>query len=235
MRFTSCSRSSAIDGEKCARNDSADTSGADSAAAAMPAGELLRRSWPTRATRAPVRATMRMISRGRRHCRRRVRPVKGGRARRMAILIRTSDVPAAQHHDAWRSVVCETLGPLDLRSDPGTPLRGEIEAGQLGPVNVGRVKTSTPHSVYRTPGLIRRDSPELYRVALAMSGTACLLQDGRAAQLRPGEFTLYDFTRPYEVAYDSGVQLAVFSFPREMLALPMDLVAKLTAVPISAD
>ncbi len=129
----------------------------------MPAGELLRRSWPTRATRAPVRATMRMISRGRRHCRRRVRPVKGGRARRMAILIRTSDVPAAQRHDAWRSVVCETLGPLDLRSDPGTPLRGEIEAGQLGPVNVGRVKTSTPHSVYRTPGLIRRDSPELYR------------------------------------------------------------------------
>jgi hypothetical protein len=89
----------------------------------------------------------------------------------MAILIRTSDVPAAQRHEAWRSVVCDTLGPLDMRSDPDTPLHGEIEAGQLGPVSVGRVKTSTPHSVYRTPGLIRRDSPELYRVALAMSGT----------------------------------------------------------------
>ena len=153
----------------------------------------------------------------------------------MAILIRTSDIPAAQRHDAWRNVVCDTLGPLDFRSDPGTPLRGEIAAGQLGPVNVGRVKTSTPHSVYRTPGLIRRDSPELYRVALTMSGRAGLLQDGRTAQLRPGEFTLYDFTRPYELAYDSGVQLAVFSFPREMLALPADLVAKLTAVPVRTD
>ena len=140
---------------------------------------------------------------------------------RMAILIRTSDVPPAQRHDAWRSVVCDTLGPLDFRSDPDTPLRGEIAAGQLGPVSVGRVKTSTPHSVYRTPGLIRRDSPELYRVALAMSGQACLLQDGRAARLRPGEFAIYDFTRPYELAYDSGVQLAVFSFPRETLALPI--------------
>ena len=153
----------------------------------------------------------------------------------MAILIRTSDVPPARRHDAWRSVVCDTLGPLDFRSDPDTPLRGEIAAGQLGPVSVGRVKTSTPHSVYRTPGLIRRDSPELYRVALAMSGDACLTQDGRAAQLRSGQFTLYDFTRPYELAYHSGVQLAVFSFPREMLALPMDLVARLTAVPVSTD
>jgi AraC-like DNA-binding protein len=97
------------------------------------------------------------------------------------------------------------------------------------------VKTSTPHSVYRTPGLIRRDSPELYRVALAMSGHACLLQDGRAVRLGPGEFTIYDFTRPYELAYDSGVQLAVFSFPREMLALPADLVARLTAVAVSPD
>ena len=128
----------------------------------------------------------------------------------MAILIRTRDVPPEELRDAWRTVVCDTLGPLDFRSDPDIPLQGEIAAGQLGPVNVGRVETSTPHSVYRTPGLIRRDSPELYRVALAMSGHACLLQDGRAARLGPGEFTLYDFTRPYELAYDSGVATVTF-------------------------
>ncbi len=153
----------------------------------------------------------------------------------MVILIRTRDVPPEELRDAWRAVVCDTLGPLDFRSDPDIPLQGEIAAGQLGPVNVGRVETSTPHSVYRTPGLIRRDSPELYRVALALSGRACLLQDGRTARLGPGEFTLYDFTRPYELAYDSGVQLAVFSFPREMLALPGDLVGRLTAVPVRTD
>src|SRR6266568_4788590 len=153
----------------------------------------------------------------------------------MAILIRTSDVPPEELREAWRAVVCDTLGPLDFRSDPDVPLRGEIAAGQLGPVNVGRVETSTPHSVYRTPGLIRRDSPELYRVALTMSGHACLLQDGKAARLRPGEFTIYDFSRPYALAYDSGVRLAVFSFPREVLALPADLVGQLTAVPVRTD
>jgi AraC-like DNA-binding protein len=86
----------------------------------------------------------------------------------MPTLIRTSDVPSAHRHDAWRSIVCETLGPLEMRIDPDTPLRGEIDAGSLGPVSVGRVKTSTPHSVHRTPGLIRRGHPELYRVALEL-------------------------------------------------------------------
>jgi hypothetical protein len=74
----------------------------------------------------------------------------------MAVLIRTSDVPAAERYEAWRSFVCDTLGPLDMRSDPDVPLWGEIEAGQLGSVAVGKVRTSTPHSVHRTPGLIRR-------------------------------------------------------------------------------
>ena len=153
----------------------------------------------------------------------------------MTVLIRTRDIPRAQRYDAWRSIVCDTLGPLDFHSDPDVPLSGEIEAGHLGPVNVGRVLTSTPHSVRRTPGLIRRGSSELYRVVLAMSGDLRLAQDGRMARLRSGEFAIYDFARPYELVYDSAVQLAVFGFPRDLLALPADSVRNLTAVPIAAD
>ncbi|MGW2220400.1 AraC-like ligand-binding domain-containing protein [Nonomuraea sp. NPDC001684] len=152
----------------------------------------------------------------------------------VATVIRTSDLPARSRHDAWRGIVCDTLGPLDLRIDSGAPLRGEIELGQLGPVGVGRVRTSTPHSVHRTAKLIHRDNPELYRAVLAVSGSPVLRQDGREIRLHKGEFAIYDFTRPYEIAYDSAVQLAVFSFPHELLPLPYDDVARLTAVPVSA-
>jgi AraC-like DNA-binding protein len=153
----------------------------------------------------------------------------------MGVLIRTRDLPPARRHEAWRGIVCDMLGPLDLRIDPDAPLRGEIGTGRLGPVTVGRVRTSTPHSVHRTAGLIRRDSPELYRVVLAVSGSPLLAQDGRSARLSPGQFAIYDFGRPYELAYDSAVQLAVFSFPRGLLALPPDPVGRITAVPIAAD
>jgi AraC-like DNA-binding protein len=153
----------------------------------------------------------------------------------MGVLIRTSDVPAKLRAEAWRSIVCDTLGPLDMRSDPDVPLRGEIAAGRLGPVTIGLVQTSTPHSVHRTPGLIRRDSPELYRVVLVMSGSLRLMQDDRVARLQRGQFAIYDFSRPYELWYDAAVRLAVFGFQHESLALPFDPVAQLTAVPITAD
>lgn len=153
----------------------------------------------------------------------------------MAVLIRTSDIPAASRYAAWRSVVCDTLGPLDMRSDPEAPLSGQIEAGPMGPVNVGRIQTITPHSVHRTPRLIRSGGAELYRLVLVTSGRPVLSQDGRITRLRPGDFAIYDFSRPYELGYDCPVELAVFGFPRDLLALPADTARDLAAVPIAAE
>jgi AraC-like DNA-binding protein len=150
-------------------------------------------------------------------------------------LIRTDDVPASLRREAWRQVVCDTLGPLDFRMDPDAPLSGEIEAGQLGAVRVGKVRTETPHSVHRTLGLIRRDSPENYRVVLAVAGTHRLAQDGRVALLHPGELAIYDFGRPYELDYRAAVQLAVFTFPRALLPIFPGTVAGLTAIPLAGD
>ena len=124
----------------------------------------------------------------------------------MAILIRTSDIArraSATTHGAASSAI--RSGRLTSVPTPDVPLWGEIGAGTLGPVNVGSVLTSTPHSVHRTPGLIRRGSSELYRVVLAMSGGLRLAQDDKTARLRPGEFAIYDFARPYELVYDSAV------------------------------
>jgi AraC-like DNA-binding protein len=153
----------------------------------------------------------------------------------MAVLIRTGDVPAKLRLDAWKTVVCDTLGPLDMRADPDVPLHGEIGAGRLGPVIVGTVRTATPHSVHRTAGLIRHDARELYRLVLVMSGSVLLTQDDHTARIRRGEFAIYDFNRPYELRYEAAVRLAVFGFPHAMLSLPAEPIARLAAVPITAD
>lgn len=151
----------------------------------------------------------------------------------MAILIRTAELAPAHRRQAWREVVCETLGPLEMRIDPDAPLHAEIEMGAIGSIGVGRVETTTRQSVQRTPALVRRGSPQLDRLVLAASGRPRVAQDGRVQQLGPGEFVVYDFARPYELDYDSAVDLAVFSFPRGSLALPADSLARLTALPIS--
>lgn len=153
----------------------------------------------------------------------------------MGLLIRTSDLPLGRRRQAWREVVCETLGPLEMRCDPDAPLEGQIEAGAVGAIGVGRVQTTTRHSVHRTEALVRRNSPELHRLVLAVEGRPRIEQAGRSRELRPGEFTVYDFAHPYELAYDSPVELAVFSFPAGTLALPPDTLTQLAAVPIRGD
>ncbi len=153
----------------------------------------------------------------------------------MGVLIRARDLPSARRREEWLNVVCEVLGPLDARIKADGPPEGEIAVGQLGAVGVGRVETSTPHSVHRTPRLIRSADPELYRVVLAMAGSPVVVQGDRSTRLGPGEFVIYDFARPYDLVYDDSVHLAVFSFPRETLALPGNAVADLTAVPISGE
>jgi AraC-like DNA-binding protein len=152
----------------------------------------------------------------------------------MDVLINTDDVPPADRYNTWLSVVCDALGPLDVRIDKGVPVQGEIRAGRLGPVTVATV-SATPQSVHRTPGLIRRQSPEVYRVVLVVAGSPVLRQRGQEARMRQGEFAIYYFAQPYDVAYSSPAQLALFSIPHQLLPLPRDLVSRLLAVPIAAD
>ena len=95
----------------------------------------------------------------------------------MSVLINTGELPSAGRWRAWCHIICDTLGPLDARKvDQDAPLWGRIEAGTLGAARVAKVTASTAHTVHRTAGLIRRDSPELYRVALALNGRHVVAQ-----------------------------------------------------------
>ncbi|MFG3423312.1 helix-turn-helix domain-containing protein [Micromonospora sp. NPDC049460] len=152
----------------------------------------------------------------------------------MLTVVRTADTPAAERRERWRSIVCDTLGPLDMRIDPDVPLDGEITTGRLGDVGVANVRTSTPHGVHRTRGLIRKGDADLYRVVLPISGHPRLTQDGRETVLAPATFGVYDFSLPYDLVYTDAVELAVFGFPRELLPVRPGVVAGLTAVAVPA-
>src|SRR5262249_41416053 len=54
-------------------------------------------------------------------------------------------------------------------------------------------------------------------------------QDGREAPLVPGDLALYDTHRPYQLSFDSEFQMLVVMFPRELLNVRQEALAKLTA------
>ncbi len=70
--------------------------------------------------------------------------------------------------------------------------------------------------MHRTPGLIRRDNTEVYRVALVVAGSPVLRQRDREARLQQGEFAIYDCAQPYVFAHSSSSQLALFNIPHQL-------------------
>lgn len=163
----------------------------------------------------------------------------------MTTVIRTADEPAVTRMDYWRSVVCDTMVPLDMGIERPEDYQGQLVNSDLGSTQVTEITTSST-VVRRTPKHIRVSDPALYKLELQTRGTSVLSQRGRDALLTPGDLTVADQTRPYLLAAGysprsstsrpgPGVthQALTFTFPHELLPLPIEAMARTTAVRMS--
>lgn len=146
----------------------------------------------------------------------------------MTVLVRTSDLPAGDRFEFWRSRVCEAFVPLRTDTPRAERFDGRMRAVELGAVRVTDV-AATANVVRRTPTLIARSDPDCYKVGVQLRGRCLLTQDGREAPLAPGDLAIYDTTRPYTLAFDDPYRQLVLMFPRRLLHLPAGAVAGLTA------
>src|SRR5690242_7298065 len=81
--------------------------------------------------------------------------------------------------DDWQERICNTSDPLRARHVDDAPrFSGGVASANLGAVMLAEVAASRV-VVERTPRLIRRDDPELYKFAVQVSGDAVLEQSGR--------------------------------------------------------
>ena len=138
--------------------------------------------------------------------------------------------------DAWEQQICRTFVPLRARHPErdSAPFRGGVNSASLGAVTLAEVSAS--HAVVeRTPRLIRQDDPELYKFGLQSSGTSVIEQDGRQARLLPGDFAIYDTSRPYRIACSDDYRMTIAMFPREVVRLPQSHLASLTAVRLAGE
>ena len=117
--------------------------------------------------------------------------------RRMTRTLSTADVAARHRLAFWTDVVCDTYVQLDCEPPAGADaVEGEIVADSLATLQLSRV-TATAQQVRRTPAKIARASEDYFLVSIQTQGRGVISQDGRDAVLGPGDFALYDSTRPY--------------------------------------
>lgn len=146
----------------------------------------------------------------------------------------TEHVATAGFED-WEERICQTFVPLRARCSNETgAFSGGVGSDTLGSVVLADVAASQA-VVERTPRLIRRDDPELYKFGLQVSGQSLIEQDGRQAHLRPGDLAIYDTSRPYRIAFGDDFRMTIAMFPRSLVRLPEQHMAGLTAVRLAGN
>ncbi|MFI6291450.1 helix-turn-helix domain-containing protein [Nonomuraea sp. NPDC050790] len=141
--------------------------------------------------------------------------------------LRTSDVPAHEREELWRHTVARSFVPLDFAFEAACS--GEITGRRIGRVVVTEV-TAGPHRAERTERHVRSSAgPAFYKLSLPVSGRLRIRQDGRDTPLQPGDLTIYDTSRPYQVVFDGTCRVIVVMFPRQELRLPQRAMREVTA------
>lgn len=138
--------------------------------------------------------------------------------------------------DAWQDRICDTFVPLHAHCEDhaAADFLGGVDSTTLGAVVLAEVSASRA-VVERTPRLIRRADPELYKFGLQVSGDCVIEQHGRQAHLQPGDFAIYDTSRPYRLRFGDDFRMTIAMFPRSLVRLPEKHMAELTAVRLAGD
>lgn len=136
----------------------------------------------------------------------------------MITVVSTDGLPAREREEYWRQVMSETFVPLTVGETGGQALTGSIRSQRAGRLMVAQV-ASTAQDIHRTPRLISHTDAAYFQVALVTRGAGRVAQDGRDAVLRPGDFAVYETTRPFQWAFGEEWEASVFTIPQSSVQL----------------
>lgn len=152
----------------------------------------------------------------------------------MTIQFTTDDSPGYRRLALWQDIVCDVFVGLDCKSDLGSAFHGLVTQASLGKAVCSDVSSDRQH-VFRTPSRIARSDQDFVLIALGNRGDGGVVQDGRETVIHPGEFALYDTTRPYELKFNDSFTQTIFKVPRQMLQRRLGGTENLTAISFGGD
>jgi AraC-like DNA-binding protein len=148
-------------------------------------------------------------------------------------LISTAEVPAGERFGFWCEVNSKLWAPYDLRCEPELEngFRAQVGVSDFGPVQATLI-TTMPHSIHRTPKLIRQSDPEVFKLGCIVRGGGVITQEGQCLKHGVGDLKLYDTSRPYLAEFVPDIpvsQVLLLRFPRSLLPLPPRDLRRLSA------
>ncbi|UOR00553.1 helix-turn-helix domain-containing protein [Leucobacter allii] len=136
--------------------------------------------------------------------------------------------------DEWVRLVGNRFVPLSIFTGSPETFAGTLRSRNVDGTCVTDIQASS-HSVHRLERAIRRDHRDHLKLSLQLEGSGLVMQDGRSAQLEPGDAAIYDTARPYTLEYAGEMRSLVMLFPHSMLGISAGRVHTVTAVRLAGD
>jgi AraC-like DNA-binding protein len=126
----------------------------------------------------------------------------------------TADIHPRDRISCWIDALCEGVH-VETTLRPGGPFFGAFCVMRMGGVRLQTV-TSVGQTIVRRERHLGRDEPHFCFI-VQTSGRGRISQDGRDAELDPGDLALTDSTRPFQLDFNREFSQSVLQIPRELL------------------
>lgn len=116
----------------------------------------------------------------------------------------------------WNNVGTDTIPAFDSRSPSLIDFTAQLSRAGKGRVSVAEIY-SEPQVVRHSREQVARSRFQMHFLHLQLEGESIYRQDQREARLRPGDITICDNSRPYEIVFEQANRMLVFGFPYDLL------------------
>ncbi|MEL7028711.1 MAG: helix-turn-helix domain-containing protein [Pseudomonadota bacterium] len=130
--------------------------------------------------------------------------------------IDTQNVGASERLDFWRDAVGALFPKAEIDRAAEGEFRGAVRWRNVAEIAISDI-SSVAQRVRRSEDLIRADGPAYFELNYQLEGEGVVSQGGREAKTRPGEYALYDSTRPFEMRFDGPFRQLSLKIPRRLL------------------
>jgi len=152
----------------------------------------------------------------------------------------TSGTPVVQRFQArslrsWQRDGCAHLSPVRIES--GASARSwssRLAAVTTGDIQFASLEASSHRVLWPNPQRWPSASHRMRLIRIG-AGQGRVIQDGRTAELRAGDYAIYDDARPYMLELDTEFDSVLLAFPKRRLEVPGAVLERLTAVRIKGD
>ncbi len=145
----------------------------------------------------------------------------------------TAGMPESDRFAFWQALASEAFCPVTVRRPDGR-FDSCGFTRRVGAIEISRITSAAQH-VTRTPTPDQPRSGDAFFINLPLTSGTSARQDGRTARLDPGDFTIIDSTRPFELDFATGFDQISLAVPHELIARTIPDPAQLTAVQVAGD